>query len=386
MKKGLILIFTVWAGLQLSAQHKLTSVRVGLFTSLYLDAAFDASGNYQLKNNFPRQSIPGLEFYEGAVMAIDSMNKVGVTATLEVFDLQIPSGKPAYLLEKGKFDSLDLIVAQVGGAEYLQLARIAKEKNIPMVSASYPNDGGIRSSSMVYIANPRISSHMEVISGQIQKKWPQANVIWFREDNAADAYLESLFKKTSWQGIKQPLRTVILKRPFLTEDISKWIDTVNTNVLIAGSLDDGFATEFARAVSTYDKKGVIQLVGMPNWDGLKEIQLKQYTGIPIYYTTAHFIPPGHDWSTRTEEYFRSQTSAKPSSSVFKGFELTYYFSNLLYSYGNLEKANLEDNKYKVLNDLDFRPVVINPDSGGTDFFENKRIYFIRRLNSVGSIQ
>jgi hypothetical protein len=386
MKKTFLFFFALM-GMALANGQGKKNTRVGLFTSLYLDSAFDASGQYKLQNSFPRMAISGLEFYEGSVMAIDSINHSGPKVSMEVFDIQSKTGSILHLFNNKKFDSLDIIIAQTGGSEYLELAQIAKEKNIPMVSATYPNDGGIRESPMVYIANPKINSHIQVIHNQTFKKWPDANIIWFKRSGMADDKIESQFRELNTASLfKNKFRTAVLKPEFKMEDLLPFLDTTKTNVLIAGSLDDNFALQFARAISAYPKKGIIQVIGMPGWDGMKEIQGKAYAGIPIYFTTAFNIPSGHQWATLVDEKIKSITGIKPSISLIKGFELTYYFVNLLSTYGQIKTEGPEAKPFKVLNDFDFRPVKWAPMSATPDYFENKRIYFIRRLNGVNTVQ
>jgi ABC-type branched-subunit amino acid transport system substrate-binding protein len=332
-------------------------------------------------------AISGLEFYEGSVMAIDSINQSGSKVIMEVFDIQSKTGSIAYLLGIKKIDSLDIIIAQLSGSDYLELAQIAKEKNIPMVSATYPNDGGIRESPMVFIANPKINSHIQVIHNQLFKKWPDANVIWFKRSGAEDDKIESQFRELNAASVhKNKFKTAALKPEFKMEDLVPLLDTTKTNVLIAGSLDDKFALQFARAISAYPKKGIIQVIGMPGWEGMKEIQSKNYAGIPIYYTTAFNIPSGHQWAAQVEEKIKSITGIKPSISLIKGFELTYYFANILSKYGEIRIDTPDAKAFKVLNDFDFRPVKWSPMSAVPDYYENKRIYFIRRLNGVSTVQ
>ena len=386
MKKTFLLIFALLCMALANGQGKKIT-RVGLFTSLYLDSAFDASGQYKLQNSFPRMAISGLEFYEGSVMAIDSINQSGSKVSMEVFDIQSKTGSIAYLLGIKKIDSLDIIIAQLSGSDYLELAQIAKEKNIPMVSATYPNDGGIRESPMVFIANPKINSHIQVIHNQLFKKWPDANVIWFKRSGVEDDKIESQFRELNAASVhKNKFKTAALKPEFKMEDLVPLLDTTKTNVLIAGSLDDKFALQFARAISAYPKKGIIQVIGMPGWEGLKEIQSKNYAGIPIYFTTAFNIPSGHQWAAQVEEKIKSITGVKPSLSFIKGFELTFYFANILSAYGQIKTEGLETKPFKVLNDFDFRPVKWSQLSAAPDYYENKRIYFIRRLNGVNTVQ
>ena len=50
--------------------------KIAIFAPLYLDSAFDAYDEYRYaKNVFPKFINPGFEFYEGAQLALDSLNK-----------------------------------------------------------------------------------------------------------------------------------------------------------------------------------------------------------------------------------------------------------------------------------------------------------------------
>src|SRR5882757_5334748 len=60
-----------------TTQHRVDSSRpaIAIFVPLYLDSAFDATGTYRYDKNFPKFINPGLEFYEGAQMALDTLAK-----------------------------------------------------------------------------------------------------------------------------------------------------------------------------------------------------------------------------------------------------------------------------------------------------------------------
>src|SRR5436190_22221091 len=66
------------------AQDTIPKHRIAIFAPLYLDSAFNDTAGYRYaKNIFPKFINPGLEFYEGAQLALDSLNKE--YAPLEVF-------------------------------------------------------------------------------------------------------------------------------------------------------------------------------------------------------------------------------------------------------------------------------------------------------------
>ena len=61
-------------------------MKIAVFAPIYLDSAF-ADGNYKLGNaNLPRQMVAGLDFYNGVMLAIDSLNKEHVPVTVLFYD------------------------------------------------------------------------------------------------------------------------------------------------------------------------------------------------------------------------------------------------------------------------------------------------------------
>ena len=61
--------------------------KIAIFAPLYLDSAFDQSNEYKYaKNVFPKFINPGLEFYEGAQLALDSLNKEGSPLEIFIYD------------------------------------------------------------------------------------------------------------------------------------------------------------------------------------------------------------------------------------------------------------------------------------------------------------
>ena len=67
--------------------------------------------------------------------------------------------------------------------------------------------------------------------------------------------------------------------------------------------------------------------------------------------------------------------------VFRGYETLYHFAHLLQLNGKNIGSSLSDKRFKVFTDFDIQPV-LNPQSTTLDYFENKKIYFIKKVNGV----
>ena len=57
------------------AQNNNSKQKIAVFAPLYLDSAFDATNTYRYDKSFPKFINPGLEFYEGVQLALDSLEQ-----------------------------------------------------------------------------------------------------------------------------------------------------------------------------------------------------------------------------------------------------------------------------------------------------------------------
>jgi hypothetical protein len=364
-------------------KEKKTTVEVGLFSSLYLDHHFNHENELINPRDFPKQALSSLEFYEGAALAIDSLNAIGKSISLKLYDVQSYQGNISKAFENGDFEQLDMIIAQVGGNEFFQLAIIANEMNIPIINATYPNTRGISASPNLYIVNPRINVHLELIYQKIGRNWKTANIVWFTKEKATEKQLENIFGNLNSQQGKNGLqyKTAYLKEDFNITDVAKYFDSIKTNVWVLGSFDEALAAKFLSAANNVLPKERLHLIGMPNWESLKEIQAKQYSNMAIYYTMAFYLPHENLFVKQMDEIYKTSMGLKCPIMALKGFEITYYFCSLLDKYGKIKTGQPADASFKVLTDFDFQPVQLNPASSEADFIENKKIKLIRRFNN-----
>jgi hypothetical protein len=67
--------------------------------------------------------------------------------------------------------------------------------------------------------------------------------------------------------------------------------------------------------------------------------------------------------------------------VFRGYEVTWKYAKLLLQYGRDLPSNLSNKQFKVFTDFDVQPV-LSKENMTLDYFENKRLYFIRWQDGV----
>ena len=386
MKKLLVCValFSGAMAMTAKAQQTVRQQHVALFVPLYLDSAFDGSSNYRFGKSFPRQSITGLEFFEGAQFAMDSLKQEGIKPVYHIFDTRSASGAVSRVGNSPVFDSIDLIIGAVSGNEYLQVAELAKRKQVPFISATYPNDGGVKGNPQVVIVNPKINTHLQNIYNHVLRNYAGNKIIYLRRANTADDRVWEMFRSldSSRTGGVIKFQPQTLPDIFSTADIESRMDSLRQNVVICGSLDENFGRDIANACASLNKAYQTTLVGMPTWESIKELNRPELKMIPVRYSTSFFNPGTDKWTVDFDANYRKQSFSKPSDVAYKGFEVTYAFVHLLYKYDRHLNQNLTDKSFKLLSEYDFRAIRWTPASAEPDYYENKRVNVVRRLNGV----
>lgn len=67
--------------------------------------------------------------------------------------------------------------------------------------------------------------------------------------------------------------------------------------------------------------------------------------------------------------------------VFRGYEVTWKFAKLLSQYGANVSSNLSSKQNKLITEYDIQPT-LNRQSMTLDYFENKKLYFLKWQNGV----
>ncbi len=361
---------------------QLKTYRVGIFAPLYLDSVFN-NNSYRYGKTFPRFALPGLEFIQGAQIALDSIPNLFSNIDARIFDSKSTEKPVQHLIDSKSLDSIDLIIGSVKDEEYIQLANFAKQKNIPFISATYPNDGGIKANPFLVIANSTLRAHCEGIYSNILVNNGTDKIYLVTKSGTQEAAIAKSFSE-----INAPDGTPLMKIETITvgDDFSviqSKLDSNRTSVIIGGSLNESFARQLAEFSQSISKKYRIKLMGMPNWDAFKSItNNKKLKDFPVYYTTPYFNNKWDAFSKRIKAEYGRKYKRNPSDYAYRGFEAVYLFSKLLSRHPHDFMSHLNEHPYKVFTDYKFRPVFVDKKNGLPDYFENKNLYVIKILNGT----
>lgn len=366
------------------AQQDVPKHKIAIFAPLYLDSAFDYNDEYRYaKNTFPKFINPGLEFYEGAQLALDSLNKE--KAPLEVFIYDTKSSKESLTqqLNGAEMEGVEFIIAHCSSSEIKIFAEAGLRKNIPVINVNLPNDGGITANPFFVVMNPTLRTQCEGIYKHTQKYYSLNPIVIFRRKGQLEDRIKSYFDDfgKSTMAIPLQLKYVELTDSFTINQLKPYLDTTTQTLCIAGSLDENFGKRLIQQLTALKKqKYLSNVMGMPTWDGIN-FNKSEFKGMEIIYSTPFYNPKIDKVSLSITNKFNKIMFARPSDMVFRGYEVTWKYAKLLLQYGKDIASNLGNKQNKVFTDFDIQPA-LNKQNMTLDYFENKKLYFLKWQDGV----
>ncbi|RTL54856.1 MAG: hypothetical protein EKK39_04085 [Sphingobacteriales bacterium] len=359
-------------------------IKVAIFSPIYIDSAFNGN-TYQLGDaNLPKQILPGLEFYNGAMAAIDSLQKQGVQAIVSIYDTKNRQQPIDSVLNSSTMQGVNFIITSSNDRNDLKkLADFALLHQIPLLSATYPNNAGISNNPFFIILNSTLQTHCREIYKYLQRNHAFDKIILFTRKSQPAEIIQSIFTNMSQNAYSISLKylTVQLPDSFSVKQITPYMDSTRQNILICGSLNDAFALQLIKAAN--DAKNYPSLVvGMPTWDAMPGLDQPMYNNASIVYTTPFYCNRTTALYNSIADKYKQQLNSYPSDMMLKGYETVFHFIKVWQQYGADAINHLSDNHFTLFNTFKIQPVRDQKNLGIINYQENQKLYFLKKIGGV----
>lgn len=349
---------------------------------LYLDSLFKY-GAYKYGNTIPKFALPALEFYNGVQMAADSLRQEGIEARIEVVDSR-KTGAAQQLFASYNPHKPNLVIGVLQNANELKsLSGMAADKNVPLISATYPNDGGVSANNRLMIVNSTLRTHCDAMYQFLLKNHADDKVVVFMRQGGADDRIKNYMTEAENNSGDKKLKWKIVSLPdtFSTKHLAVWLDSTQNNTVVGATLDDEFSQRLIRTLSSLRPSYKSSIFGMPTWDEFN-LTKPEYKGVDVYFSTA-FV----SYSANAELYsnlskkFTKIANSRPSDMFFKGFEITYRYVKTLAKHPENFLEHINDADNKVFADFNFQQVYTYSDDS-PNYLENKKLYFVKKTDGA----
>ena len=362
--------------------------RIAMFLPLYLadnapasapepEMVKDNEGHWRYKDGrywiHPR-SASAVEFYEGALLAIDTLKKQGLNAKIYWFDTMRDTVKMAQLLKSPVMKDMDLMIGPFSTELIGQVRSFARENRIYYISPTAINTASLKNNPYLIQINSGEINTIGPIVDHISKQ-ENIHVTLIGNQSESDqtlynAYLNKL--KTVFDDNKL---TVIEMHPEGMQQPTRYLKKDMMNVVILPSDNEAFVNVTTGQLNAASHNYQINLYGLASWTKFVDLDLEYLHALEFRYATAYYI----DYSNLSVQkflqqfrktYFTEPTMLTTSGGIsrnnyqfaFLGYDVTYFFVSAMMKYGKDFGRCIPAFRLPVLQS-DFHFNRIDPNSG-----------------------
>jgi len=381
---ALLLVFTFTVAKAMDTTRQ--PVRIAVLLPLNLDSAFTGY-EYKLTNTkIPQYFLSGLEFYNGVMLAVDSLQKENANIEVWIYDTHKANQSLQQLTGIMQPLNFSLIIASISNsAEQRIISAFSAKNSIPVISATFPNDVYLENNPFFMMVNPTWQTHISAVYDYLVKNYRGRKITLFtRKGSMEDRVLEELQKLNAKRAIN--FSTVVLSDNFSDNEVLSHLDSTTQNIMVCGSLYERFGQGLIKTLNTNGETYSSVIVGMPTWIGMSGIEGSNSDKIQIVITTPYNYLRGGAFLDSISNKYKALYYSRPSDMVYKGYGMMYHFTKLLLQYPDAFINKSSDAAYTVANAYDFKPIRLSQTSFIPDYLENKKLYYIKIINGRITLQ
>lgn len=347
-------------------------------SKISLDDLMDVSGYY-----FPEESQLAVEYYQGAMIALDSLEQSGLNVRLLAYDVGLDTLQLKAILRKPELKEADLIIGPVGIGNMKIAAGFSLENKIYLVSP-FTAAAVCKTENPYYIiANATMRSHCEKIYNYIRKAENPKQVFMLYRKKEADLELVSYFKsfeKSNASNTTHEIKFIELtdsttKKYYQVKDV---LSDAEKNIVIVPSNDEAFVRTVMKQLSGLSDDYVLEVFGMPTWINFDLILAAQFDTTATHVTRSYWIDKKALPALAFLNAYQKKYKINPTEYSVRGFDQMMFFGNLLLKDGkDLEKGFKKNDKNELAERFLIQPVDTTLDNHSILYYENKSVYMLK---------
>ena len=323
------------------------------------------------------EQVRMVEYYEGFLMAVDSLKKQGVSIDLYTYDTKGREATLNSILSKKEMKNMDIIFGPAKAQDIDVLATFADKNNIRLVVPFAPKVDEVFKNPHIYQINTPQSYLYSEVYEHFTRKFSDSNVIFLNASNG-DREKDEFIK-----GMKTELRNNgISYRDFTVTDnfyeITTVMDTLRNNIFIPTS---GKSTALVKILPQLTQirrehpNYMMNLFGYPEWQTYTNDYLASFYEIDTYfyssfYTNNLFPAAVHFTNSYRRWYSKDMANIYPKYGML-GYDTGYFFLKGLSKYGNKMEENLHSIQVTPIQ-TGFKFERVNNWGG----FINRKVFFV----------
>ncbi|MGL5683326.1 MAG: LysM peptidoglycan-binding domain-containing protein [Marinifilaceae bacterium] len=282
-----------------------------------------------------KKSEQFIQFYQGTLLAIDSLKRAGYDLDVHVFDTEKASMKMQPLLFELNALNPDVVVGPVYGSVYSVIVHGLENKQTPVIYPLSARGDEFKHLQSFVQVNPSATVIERGLINWIGKKSNAANVIGVRSEQV-DGRLLYLGKEQVMKN-NQPFSEMNLSG-LNQANIAGKLSEGTENVLFFPSTNEAEVGRLMALLSVVADKYPITLVGLPEWHDFASIEGDLFYKLNVSYVVAHYVN-NHSYKTKQiEKEYLNYYHTLPTQLAYRAYDMMLYLVPII----NNSRANVLD--------------------------------------------
>ncbi len=364
--------------------------KVALMLPLYLEEVKDAGPEF-FEDPDPGTNYEPfrfISFYQGAMLAIDSLSSLGLNVEVFLYDVDRDISKTIKVLQDTKLQEVDLIIGPLFRTNFKYVSNFARIFGIKIINPFTKSKEIIEQNGLAFKMMPSESEGIYQAAELIRKKFSDYRIILvrgnkyqntgelkelrsiliesvepsFTMNNAllggilTDEYMppnpdEEFELPETGYAEGRPLSLASLQNNpgssttfindlpeviYTTDSLGGIVEKASVlrpNLVIAFADSEVFALELMTAVNEVKDSLNITLFGLPDWQSFTNLETQYLLNFNTHMLAASYIDYS---SSETKDFvsaYRERYLDEPSSFAFTGYDAAFYFLSAFMKYG-----------------------------------------------------
>lgn len=304
------------------------------------------------ENNNASVTEAAVEFYAGALLALDSLKALGFNADVHTMDTGDNAAQWGPVLASDELRGMEIYIGPFHRSAIEALTRVSGGAHIVCP---------VPQSNKVLLGNPTVSKALSgrpdqlgTMARYIAQHHGTENIVLCFPAIYAERGIQGLMQRElnkALSGVstqRDSVLTVNCGRRDVTAAIAKCV-AGKTNVLVVPSEDVEFVTAAVNSLGAVAAKYDLVVFGMNAWTSMANLDVEALMKIDTHLPASSFIeytdPAVNDFLAR----YRGRYHNEPGEYAFLGYDVTFYYLAALMRYGATFPQHLSELQERMLH-------------------------------------
>ena len=322
-----------------------------------------------------------IEFYNGMLLAVDTLRKTGLNINLRVYDSGKTDAEAQTLVSYNELKNMDFIIGPAYQSQIKTMADFALANNVKLVIPFTSKSEEVKNNASVFQINAPQNESAADVALQIAQNFKDYNVVIvsFSDPKYNDkaVWADTLKFTLDAMGVKN--KDVVFSN---YTELKKTVDKKKKNLIFPVTTNQVALNQILPIINMLKAKDTeIAVFGFNEWQNYNSIS-KELFHYDTYFTSPFFIDFKNEETIKFLKKYRLYYNAEPTNShpmyAILGYDMMMYFCESMQKYGHDFEWALDKIAPSTLqSDFKFNRV------GETGGFINSRHFIIENSETNG---